>query len=443
MMVTKKIIKYLNSPTSILPLAIFRMAFGFLMAFSMMRFIYKGWIEDAYVNPVFHFTYQNFEWVQPFGVVVMYALVIGCTLSALCIGLGVFYRWATIFFFVSFTYLELIEKSWYLNHYYFVSLIAFLLIWIPANKSFSFDARLRPRIKRDTVPMWTVVAIKVQLSIVYFFGGIAKLNSDWLLDANPLRIWLRARTDIPWIGSFFEYEITPYLFSWSGMLYDLLIPFLLWSKRTRPIAYILVIVFHVLTYVLFNIGMFPWLMIFGSLIFITEQEWRSWFRLPPKSIREKQSIIASSRFYFVKVLFLFFFFIQCTFPLRHFFLTDNVLWTENGFRFSWHVMVMEKNGYVTYVIKDQKNGKQWIEYPTKRLSSVQEKQMSFQPDMIWQYAQYLKKTYQDKGIENPEIYVNVKVSLNGRPSQTMIPNDLDLARIERIDSIYDFVISLD
>lgn len=436
MMVINKITTYLNSQTSILPLAIFRMAFGFLMSFSMLRFTYKGWIEDAYVTPIFHFTYDYFNWVKPFGIEVMYAIVIGCAISAFLLGIGLFYRLSSVFFFISFTYLELIEKSWYLNHYYFVSLVAFLLILVPANQKYSVDAKWKSNIKNESVPIWTIVIFKLQLSVVYFFGGIAKLKSDWLLDAQPLSIWLKAKSEVPFIGALFQYDSIPYLFSWSGMLYDLLIPFLLWSRKSRPIAYVFVIVFHIFTYILFNIGMFPWLMIFGSLIFITEYEWRLLFKLSSKSnfnpILKKKSVKLS----FIKGLLIVFFCIQFTFPLRHFFLTDNVLWTENGFRFSWHVMIMEKNGHTTFIVKDDKTKKQWKEYPSKRLSAVQETQMSFQPDMIWQYALYLEKIYKNKGVNNPKIYVNSKVSLNGRPSKTYIYESIDLTNIE---NIYKFI----
>ena len=441
MMGIKKAITSLNDQTSILPLAIFRMAFGFLMAFSIFRFICKGWVEACYIVPDFHFTYQYFEWVKPLGVNGMYTVAICCALSAIGIGLGLFYRFSSLFFFLSFTYLELIEKSWYLNHYYFVSLMAFLLIWVPANRSHALDCKIHSTLKRNTVPIWNIMIFKLQLCTVYFFGGIAKLKSDWLLEAQPLNIWLKARTDLPLIGRLFEHDIAPFLFSWSGMLYDLIIPFLLWTRKTRPFAYCLVVVFHILTYLLFNIGMFPWLMIFGSLIFITEGEWRQLFRKKTK-INAVVNGFQPKKSTFIKSMLFVFLSIQFALPLRHYFLTENVLWSENGFRFAWHVMVMEKNGYVTYTVKDNARGKQWIEYPSERLTRIQEKQMSFQPDMIWQYGKYLEDIYKDKNIQSLSIYVNSKASLNGRSSQTLILKTVDLTKVKNVDSIYDFIVPL-
>ncbi|SDS06363.1 Vitamin K-dependent gamma-carboxylase [Polaribacter sp. KT25b] len=441
----KKITSYLLKETSILPLAIFRMAFGFLMCFSMFRFIFNGWIEKCYTNPEFHFTYQFFDWIQPLDVNEMYIVVIICALSALLIGLGFLYRIATILFFISFTYLELIEKSWYLNHYYFVSLVAFLLILVPANKNYSVETKIFKNLKLNYVHNWTILIFKLQLCVVYLFGGIAKIKSDWLLNAQPLKIWLKAKTDVPLIGWLFEYDITPYLFSWSGMLYDLTIPFLLFIRKTRPIAYIFVVVFHVLTYVLFNIGMFPWLMIFGSLVFITHQEWNTILGYLGKKINLEEDKKENNSFKTNKIVLAFlaaFFAFQFLFPLRYHLLTNNVLWTENGLRFAWHVMIMEKNGFAEFTVFDKKTSKRWVEYPKNHLTTTQEKQMSFQPDMIWQYAQFLKDKYAKKGITDVAIFVDSRVSLNGRVSQKFINPKKDLLEIKDVDAIYKAVLKL-
>lgn len=441
MTVIKKGYAILTKPVSILPLVIYRIAFGFLMCFSQLRFMWKGWIEDCYTSPKMHFTYQYFDWIKPFDASTMYIIVGASAFFALCIGMGVLYRASTVLFFLSFTYLELIEKSWYLNHYYFASLVAFLLIWIPAHRNYSIDALVHKKIRLYKVPLWTVTVLKLQIAAVYIFGGIAKLKSDWLFEAQPLKIWLHARTDIPLIGELFQYDITAYAFSWIGLIYDLSIPFLLWNKRCRPWAYILVVVFHLLTYILFNIGMFPWLMIAGSLIFITAEEWKVIGKKLSITIQGLPAGITkeyTSYRILLPILSLFMFF-QFTFPLRHIVYTDNVLWTENGLRFAWHVMIMEKNGFTEFTVIDHKNQKKFTVYPSQHLTVIQEKQMSFQPDMIWQFAQYLKDEYNKKGIENMSVYVNSKVSLNGRPSQLYIDPKIDLLEIKYVDDIYRYV----
>lgn len=439
----KKFFLRLDTATPILPLAIFRMTFGFLMCISQLRFISKGWIEACYIEPEFHFTYQYFGWVHPFDTTTMYAIVIGAAFFALCIGLGLFYRLSTVLFFLSFTYLELIEKSWYLNHYYFVSLVAFLLIWMPAHRCYSLDTRLLGIRRAGNVPLWTLLLLKFQLAVVYFYGGVAKLQYDWLIEAQPLKIWLQAKSDLPLLGSLFGYEATAYVLSWTAALYDLAIPLLLWNRRSRPVAYIAVVTFHLLTYLLFNIGMFPWLMMAGSLIFITAGEWQGIFRRFCFKLKFPPSIPAARTtptfVYFLLGCYVLF---QIGYPLRHFLLTKQLLWAENGLRFAWHVMVMEKNGYAEFNVVDNESHKQYAIYPSQYLTGIQEKQMSFQPDMIWQFGHFLGEEFKKKGIRDVSVYADSRVSLNGRASRVFIDPATDLMSIDYMDEIYGAILPL-
>ena len=236
------------------------------MCFSIIRFWFKGWIETLYIEPSFHFSYYGFEWVKPIDHYT-YVLFIICGISAFLVAVGLKYRLSIFLFFLSFTYIELMDKTTYLNHYYLISILSFLMIFLPANASFSIDNLIKKRSYLQ-VPKWTIDSIKVLLTIVYFYSGLAKINSDWLFKAMPLKIWLPSKFDLPLIGeNLMQLEWVHYLMSWGGMFYDLLIPFLLLYKPTRIYAFLLVIFFHLFTKVLFPIGMFPYIMIMGSLIF--------------------------------------------------------------------------------------------------------------------------------------------------------------------------------
>ena len=135
----KKIPKYLNSFEDVSPLVMFRILFGFIMLVSLVRFWNNGWIESIYIDPEFHFKYYGFEWVKSLGKF-NYLLFIICSLSSICIMIGYKYVYACILFFLSFTYIELIDKTTYLNHYYFISVVSFLMIFLPANIYFSIDS---------------------------------------------------------------------------------------------------------------------------------------------------------------------------------------------------------------------------------------------------------------------------------------------------------------
>jgi len=229
--------RYLNKKQDSSSLAIFRLGFGFLMLYSIIRIWSKGWIESLYLLPSFHFSYLGFEWVKPVDNYT-YLIFLVCAISSFFVAIGYKYRFSVILLFLSFTYVELMDKTTYLNHYYLVSLISFLMIFLPANASYSLDSIIRNK-SFKLIPKWNIDTLKLMICIVYFYAGIAKINSDWLLEAQPLKIWLTSKYDLPILGNtIFQMDWIHVFFSWSGMFYDLLIAFILLNKKTRPFGFI-------------------------------------------------------------------------------------------------------------------------------------------------------------------------------------------------------------
>lgn len=424
---------------SIAPLVTFRVLFGALMFASVVRFMAKGWIEQLYLEPEFFFTYLGFSWVKPLGPAGMYAVFILMGLAALGIMAGWRYRWSVLVFFVAFNYVELLDKTNYLNHYYFVSLVAFLLIFLPANRRYSVDVLRRPETRCDTVPWWTVGILQLQLGLVYFYAGVAKLNPYWLFEAMPLKIWLPAHSDLPLIGPLLAESWTAYAFSWGGALYDLSIPFLLLIPFTRGAAYILVIGFHVMTRILFPIGMFPYIMIASTLIFFSpEFHDRIWQRLSKFAGRKaalprpfapawESPLRYRKALSFVLVLFVT---CQLLLPWRFALYPGNLFWTEEGYRFSWRVMLMEKAGYASFTVTDPLSGRSSAVDAGQYLCAHQEKMMATQPDMILQFAHYLEDRYREDGYGDVEVRTEAYVTLNGRRSQLLIDPERDLTRLK-------------
>ena len=434
---------FLFKPAHIAPLAIFRIVFGAILFFSIIRFLLNGWVSELYIEPQLYFPYYGFEWVKPFSAPFMYALFISLAISFLFQALGLFYKAASIYSFAVFTYIELIDKSNYLNHYYFVSIICLLLIFVPAHRYFSLDVWRKNVLKITHVPNYFIFIFQLQLAIVYFYAGLAKLNYDWMVNALPLKIWLPSKSNLPLFGTLLQKEWVAYLFSWSGAFYDLCIPFLLFYKRTRIWAYLLVIVFHLLTYALFQIGMFPFIMIGATLIFFSEEFHLNVISKANKLINYKHTSIeligekprAEPILNIIRMnrniaFFSFFIFLQITIPMRYLLYPNNLYWTEEGYRFSWRVMLMEKAGYAIFKVQDPKTNLKWEVKNYEFLTPNQEKMMSTQADMILQYAQFLEKHYQENGINNPVIKAEVYVTLNGRPSQLFIDSSLNLTGIK-------------
>ena len=437
-MLLKKINYYFeNTFTDPSGLAVFRILFGLLMLFSLIRFWYKGWIESLYINPTLNFKYYGFEWVESLGSYT-YLLFIICAIASLFVALGFKYKFSIIIFFLSFTYIELIDKTTYLNHYYFVSVLSFLMCFLPANKFFSLDNYLDGT-SCEKIPKWTVDSIKLLICIVYFYAGLAKINSDWLLKAMPLAIWLPSKYDIPLIGqTFMQLQWVHYLMSWGGMIYDLAIPFLLLNKKTRPFAFILVIIFHLLTKILFPIGMFPYIMIFSALIFFDSglqkkilKKISSFLRLfkknPKKHINIKSvSFIRLHLSPISKIVLICFFLFQLLFPFRYVFYPGELFWNEEGYRFSWRVMLVEKKGATDFKITDSISKKYFYVNNRDFLTAFQEKQMSFQPDFILEYAHFLGNHFKGQGHQNIQVFADSYVGLNGRLSQRFIDPKVNL-----------------
>ncbi len=424
---------YFRKTTSAAPLAVFRICFGLMLFGSIVRFWSKGWIADLYIKPRYFFPFYGFEFVQPLGEYT-YVLFAVCGLSALLVAVGLVYRVAIVSLFLSFTYIELIDKSTYLNHYYFTSMVCLLLIFLPAHAYFSVDAYRNRRLLADQIPAWCIDSLKLFVALLYFFAGIAKLNSDWLLNALPLRIWLPAHNDLPVIGFLFNYPWIPIAFSWFGCLYDLSIPFLLWARQTRPWAYAAVVVFHGLTAFLFPIGMFPYIMIVTALIFFSAHFHLTIIRRLSKLLSIPSTFLLVHRTYnyspvmtkSIGGFMMLFFTVQFAFPLRYLLYPGELFWTEQGYRFSWRVMLMEKAGYAQFTIKDNL-GHRTIVNNTEFLTPLQEKMMSTQPDMLLQYAHLLRDYYAQHGFRKPEVYVDSYVALNGRLGKPLIDPNTNLA----------------
>lgn len=387
-----------------------------------------------YVKPQLFFPYYGFEWIRPFGETGMYILFILMAVCSLCIAAGFMYRISAFLFFVLFTYVELIDKTNYLNHYYFVSIVSFLLIFLPAHRYFSVDGILNRSIRVVQIPNYFLLIIKVQVFIVYFFAGLAKLNPDWLLHAQPLRIWLPAHSEMPLIGELLTREWVAYAFSWFGCAYDLLIPFLLFIPRFVKPAYVLVVLFHLATSLFFNIGMFPYIMIALTSIFFSEgfhirliQNIKALFKRPLADEALPVYTPSAGLKKTVLVVMLIHFTIQLCMPFRFLLYPGNLYWTEQGYRFSWRVMLMEKAGTTFFYVRDKATGKETEVSNCDYLTPMQEKMMSTQPDMMIQYAQFLKMHYEALGMKNTEIVAEAYVTLNGRLSQLMVDKKTDLS----------------
>src|SRR5687767_3394065 len=211
----------LFKPVDISFLVFFRILFGAIMLWEVYRYFTYGWISRYFIEPAVTFTYYGFSWVKPWPGRGMYIHFVVLGLAAACVMAGFLYRIAAPVFFLAFTYFFLLDQTRYLNHFYLVCLISFLLCFLPAERAFSVDALLRRKIRSDVVPAWTLWLLRIQVGIPYFYGGIAKLNNDWILGGEPMRTWLHPFTRVPG-GHIFAADWVVYSFVIGGLMLDLL-----------------------------------------------------------------------------------------------------------------------------------------------------------------------------------------------------------------------------
>ncbi len=401
-------------------LAVFRILFGTLMALNVLRYEAEGWVEDLYVAPTVMFPYWGLEWIQPLPGWGMHAVFGVVFLSAVGVALGWRTRWSLGAFLASFTYVELLDRSTYLNHYYLVSILAALMLLMPVSAIWSMDAR-REGPKRS-IPSWPVNALRLQLGLVYFFAGVAKLRPDWLLEGQPLVTWLARYADLPVIGPWLDQPWVAIAMSWAGCLFDLSIAFFLWHRRTRRFAYVAVVAFHAMTAALFSIGIFPWLMIAATTIFFAP----SWPRRARPVVDEvaapapKRWMVAALALHFA---------VQLLVPLRQHLYEGASTWHEQGFRFAWNVMVMEKTGQVDFIVREP-DGRETVVLPSEELTPLQLRMMETQPDLILAYAHHLAERWRPEGRGPVAVHADTWCSLNGRRRQRLVDPDVDLARVE-------------
>lgn len=423
----ERIVSAANRPVDGSSLALFRILFGSVMAFAMVRLLAKGWVRELYLDPSFHFTWEWFPWVKVLPGAGMYVLVGALALLAIGMAAGWRFRLCAGLFFCGFTYLELIDQTTYLNHYYLVSLLSGLLFFLPADAVWSWHARQHGD---RMVPVSAVWLLRYQIALVYVFAGIAKLNADWLLEAQPMRIWLAARSDLPLIGPLLAKTWVAYAASWTGAVYDLTIPFWLMWTRSRPWAYLAVVGFHVMTAVLFHIGMFPWVMMVTALIFFPPDWARGLIRKhrTPNIEHPTSNEPSSWRLQYVGLFILVAYaVVQLMLPLRSFLYPQQGAWDGRGFNFAWRVMLAEKTGYVEFYAFDPVSGQRERLGTSYLITPRQRVMMAQDPGMIRQLACRLAEELPAQGKAGWEVRVEARATLNGHPSQRIIRPDVNLA----------------
>ena len=417
----------------------FRIVFGILMIVELYRYYHYDWIKNYFLAPSVLFTYYGFSWVKPWPGDGLYLHWIVTAVFALFISLGFLYRLSSVLFFLGVTYIFLLNQAAYLNHWYLICLFSFLLIFVPAHRACSIDKLIGLATPSRTIPNWALWLLRFQLGVVYFYAGIAKISHDWL-HAEPMRAWTIGRTDLLIIGRFANEAWLPYLLSYAGLFFDLMIvPLLLW-RRTRLVALALAFCFHILNANMFHIGIFPWLSSAATLLYLSPSWPRRLARFLPRGLRSalhidlqppapssRESPASRGRQAAVLTLATSYALLQLLVPFRHYLYPGNVDWTHEGHRFSWRMLLYDRTSRARFYVIDPNIDREEAVRPEHHLRRSVAEFMAARPDMILQFAHYLARTMPRAGPLPLRVEARILSSINGRKAEEFVRPGVDLA----------------
>ena len=465
-------LKCLFAPVDVAMLVYFRMAVAITMLSWVLTTLLSGTIESLFIEPRIYFSYPGLGWIKPLpgnGMVIVFYVLGSAAIGVL---VGLCYRLSAVVMALTFSYVFLLDKTTYQNHYYLLCLIAWLLVVVPANRAFAVDSAWRAAIRSDYVPRWSLDLLRFQIAIPYVYGGIAKLNGDWL-QAQPIRTAFASRGSEPLIGPLVAHPAVPWIVAYGGLLFDLLIvPALLW-RRTRPAAFALAVIFHLTNATLFQIGIFPWFMILATVLFfpaslprdIAARRWslrpvavpknlsqnrRERVPRPGNSVAEANLGIGSKgwnlqwgppRILGVALLGLYVS-LQLIIPLRHLAYAGNASWTEQGHCFAWHMMLRGKRTAIRYYATVPATGKTETVDLRQYLTQYQVARFGRDPLLVQQLAAVIADDYRRQGHPQVEVRALALVSLNGRKPQLLIDPRVDLAAVPPGGGALDWIIPL-
>lgn len=412
---------------------VFRIFFGLLMMVECWGSIWTGWVKQTFVDPEMTFTFIGFEWTQFLLGNTMYYIYVFLGFLGLLMMIGLFYRVSSFLFAVGWSLVYFMQKEHYNNHYYLVMLVAWFMVFIPAHRYKSIDVFLFPKIKTNWTYYWTRLIFILQLFILYTYAAVAKLypgwmNGDFLLTRYAgLGRWVEKQIAYEPLTEFVRSREFAQIFSWLGFGFDLVIvPLLLW-KRTRIPALLAAFFFHLFNSATLHIGIFPYFALSFSIFFFPPETISRLF-FPRKTVFAE--VVHDFRLTTVQRVFALVFWLyigwQIYLPIRHWFIPGDVLWTEEGHRLSWRMMLRTKSGNTQFYMVDKETGVRSQVNLNDYLTPLQRGRVQSKPDMIWQFAQYLKKVKAKEG-KDIAVYVNSRISINQGDYNDFVDNKIDIA----------------
>ena len=406
-------------------LIVFRMFFGIVFFAEAVGALALKWVNSNFINTSTNFTFIGFEWLLSIQNETMYAVFGLMGLASLGVIFGFKYRISIIALTLLWSLAYFGQKTSYNNHYYLMWLIGLMMCFLPANASASFDAKINPAIKKNYMPQWIRWAFIIQVSCVYIYATVAKFYPDWL-DGTVTRNMFMSMKNMPdYVQNLFRKTEFQLFIAYMGIAFDgLIVPALLW-KRTRWLAIIASLIFHIFNSITLQIGVFPYFALSFCIFFFQPNQIRNFFfrKRPKENYGNQTTTIGLNTFKYVFVPYLI---IQVLLPLRHWVIPGNVLWTEEGHRLSWRMMLRSRSGEVKFKVVDKKTG-DTVKFSNDEMLNKKQRARLNTPDVIWQMAQKIKDRFKKEGKDVAVYAIRSNVRINSQTSKRLIDPKVDLA----------------
>lgn len=404
-----------------------RFIFGLILLASLWD--YRNYFGYGLNEFKFFFTYDGFHWVKVLPQPYMHYFVFSLFIVYGCFTFGVFYKPIAIITALSQWYLFLLEKGHYNNHSYLYCLFALIFAFTAADKGFTIKTIKNE--EQNRLPAWQMRLFLIQISIVYFYGGLAKINVDWL-QGFPMRYWLQSIANDYndyFFASFLRTPYAAYLYSWVGMFFDLLVPVALWNSKWKWRILPFVLFFHISNHFFFDIGTFPMAMIgFTALFFFKENKNSTASATNVKVLRHdysKKKLIIANTLLIVYISF------QLLFPLRQFLWRGNPSWTGQGQYFAWRMMLVDTIEGTKIRIRIPEQQVDFYVDIALYINQRQYFKSSRTPVTILKFIEMLKaKLAENNVLDKANIYLEMYKSVNYRPPVLFNDTTLNYINVE-------------
>ena len=466
------------------PMCAFRVIFGSLMVAHVWRLHHLGMYERSVLRPQMHFPYvvngvtlQPLPWlVPPRSTHEAHVHLLLMAVSAMCITLGIATRVGAVTFALTYSGFVLCERTMFNNHYYLYALLSVLIALVGADQTFSLSmARAVGRGGASTCPAWHRDILRAQVCIVYMYAGIAKLNEDWIVHAQPMATKLvdEAAMHLSWTQPLLQPLLrlpeTARVVSWAGLIFDLAIAPLLCWRPTRPAGLLLATSFHLTNHVIWSLGEFPWVMLATNVLFLdglpgsAQSAWSTPAVNSPRSekldrqaraLPSSQDGSAWSRV--SAVIGVVHMLVQVLLPLRPLVIFNfdalDAVHTKSHTLLSWRMMAVTTRNFINVSLHDERlgatvfmtrtynrlylshaNGSLDLIPTAPRLEPRQAGYMPYTPAMLLHFARDAARRSGCRADTGCRVVGHLWSSINGRPLQRFVDPGADLATVEILE----------